>query len=57
MTAVARVISHVIPAIAPDLDILRTVAIFCGVGIVVSLLLASYGLDLSAGFFLALGQQ
>ena len=51
MTAIAKVFSNAIPAISPDLDILRTVAVFCGVGLVVSLLVASYGLDLSAGFF------
>jgi hypothetical protein len=51
MTAITRAISHVIPTISPDIDILRTVAIFCGAGLVVSLLSASYGLDLSAGFF------
>jgi hypothetical protein len=51
MTAIAKVFSITIPAISPDLDILRTVAVFCGVGLFVSLVLASYGLDLSAGFF------
>jgi len=34
-----------------DVETLRTLGIFCGVGLVVSLLFASYGLDLSAGFF------
>jgi hypothetical protein len=51
MTAIAKVFSNTIPAISRDLDILRTVAVFCGVGLFVSLLAASYGLDLSAGFF------
>jgi hypothetical protein len=51
MTAIAKVFSNTIPAISPDLDILRTVAVFCGAGLFVSLLAASYGLDLSAGFF------
>jgi hypothetical protein len=41
----------VIPGISPDRDILKTVAMFCGVGLFVSLLLATYGLDLSVGFF------
>jgi hypothetical protein len=30
---------------------LKTIAMFCGVGLTVSLLLASYGLDLSPGLF------
>jgi hypothetical protein len=34
-----------------EVDTLRTVLIFCGIGLTVSLLFASYGLDLSAGFF------
>jgi len=34
-----------------DVETLKTIVIFCGVGLVVSLLFVSYGLDLSAGFF------
>jgi hypothetical protein len=51
MTAIAKVFSNTITTTSSDFDILRTVAVFCGVGLVVSLLLASYGVDLSAGFF------
>jgi hypothetical protein len=51
MTAIAKAFSNVIPAISPDVDILKTVALFCGTGLFVSLLLASYGLDMSVGFF------
>jgi hypothetical protein len=51
MAAIAKALSNVIPAISPDFDILKTVAVFCGVGLCVSLILASHGLDLSAGFF------
>jgi hypothetical protein len=32
-------------------ETLKVVAVFCGAGLFVSLLLASYGLDLSPGFF------
>jgi hypothetical protein len=32
-------------------ETLKTLAIFCGVGLAVSLIVASYGVDLSAGFF------
>jgi hypothetical protein len=51
MTTIVKALSNAIPAISPDVDILKTLAMFCGVGLFVSLLLASYGLDLSAGFF------
>jgi hypothetical protein len=34
-----------------ETDILKMVSLFCGAGLFVSLLLATYGLDLSAGFF------
>ena len=48
MTAIVKAFSNAIPAISPDLDILKTVAVFCGV------LAAIYGLDLSAGVSSAL---
>ena len=51
MTVFVKAFSNVIPAISPDFDILRAIATFCGVGLVVSLLSASYGLDLSSGSF------
>jgi hypothetical protein len=50
MAALARVISRAFRTDV-DVEILKTVIIFCGVGLVVSLLFASYGLDMSAGFF------
>jgi hypothetical protein len=51
MTAIARAFSNVIPAISPDVDIPKAVAVLCGAGLFVFLLLASYGLDMSVGFF------
>ncbi len=40
------------PAMAPIfIETLKTIAMFCAVGLTVSLLLASYGVDLSPGFF------
>jgi hypothetical protein len=51
MTAIAKAFANALPVISPDVDILKTVALFCGAGLLVSLLVASYGLDLSAGFF------
>ncbi len=50
MTAIARVLVRV--SRRPlDVETLKTLAMFCGIGLSVSLLLASYGLDLSPGFF------
>ena len=50
MATIARVLSR---ASGTDVDVetLKTLVMFCGVGLFVSLLFASYGLDLSAGFF------
>jgi hypothetical protein len=50
MAIIARVLSR---ASGTDVDVetLKTLVMFCGVGLFVSLLFASYGLDLSAGFF------
>jgi hypothetical protein len=40
------------PTTAPVyIETLKIIAMFCGVGLTVWLLIASYGLDLSAGFF------
>jgi hypothetical protein len=51
MTAIARAFVNAIPAISSDVEILKTVVVFCGIGLVVSLILASYGLDLGVDFF------
>jgi hypothetical protein len=50
MTAIARVLSRAY-GIQVDVETVKTIAMFCGVGLTVSLLIASYGLDLSPGFF------
>ena len=50
MTAIAKVLSRA-PATRGDVETLQTVAIFCGVGLLVSLFLLLTGLDSSAGFF------
>jgi hypothetical protein len=50
MAAIARMLSRTSGA-QIDIETLKTLAMFCGVGLTVSLLMASYGLDLSAGFF------
>jgi hypothetical protein len=51
MAAIARVLSRRLPASQADIETLKTIGMFCGAGLLVSLMLASYGLDLSPGFF------
>ena len=51
MAAIARVISRAFPASGFDVETLKSIAIFCGVGLLVSLMVATFGLDISAGFF------
>jgi hypothetical protein len=50
MAMIVRVVSR---ALGDDVGIetLKTIAMFCGVGLFVSLLFATYGLDLSSGLF------
>jgi hypothetical protein len=50
MTAIANALAHV-TGTHVDVNSLRAVAIFCGVGLAISLCCACYGLDLSPGFF------
>jgi len=50
MAAIARILSRV-SGIEVGVETLKIIAMFCGLGLFVFLLLATYGLDLSAGFF------
>ena len=50
MAAIARVLSRA-TGTNIDVEIVKMLAIFCGAGLLISLLLATYGLDLSEGFF------
>jgi hypothetical protein len=50
MAALARTLARAFH-IDVDVEGLKIVAIFCGIGLLVSLMVASYGVDLSAGFF------
>jgi hypothetical protein len=50
MTAIAKVLSRV-SRTEGNPEPLKVVAIFCGVGLLLSLVFISYGLDLSPGFF------
>lgn len=51
MIAAARAFSRVFSSTSYELDVLKTLALLCGIGLLVSLLMLSYGLDLSPGFF------
>ena len=50
MATIARVLSRATGTYV-DVDTVKILVMFCGLGLFVSLLFASYGLDLSAGFF------
>jgi hypothetical protein len=51
MAAIARVLTRKFPKTALEVEILRQLAMLCGAGLLVLLILMSYGLDLSPGFF------
>jgi hypothetical protein len=51
MAAIARAFARALPANSIEIEILKQLAIFCGAGLLVSVLMMTYGLDLSAGFF------
>jgi hypothetical protein len=51
MAAIARVLSRAFPSANIEVETLKIIALFCGVGLLVSLLLTTMGLDISAGFF------
>lgn len=45
MAAIAKVLSRAFPATNTETETLKIIVMFCGVGLVVSLLMAAYGLD------------
>jgi hypothetical protein len=51
MAAIARALSRAFPETRIEVETLKAIAMFCGVGLFIFLLWATYGLDLSAGFF------
>ena len=51
MTAIARVFSKIFPLTASEVDILKELLLLGLAGLFVSVLLMTYGLDLSPGFF------
>jgi hypothetical protein len=51
MTALVQAISRLSASTNIETETLKMIAIFSGAGLFVSLLCATYGLDLSPGFF------
>ena len=53
MNAIANAVAYVAGTKTSDVDIeaLKTVCILCGVGLLISFMVLSYGIDLSPGFF------
>jgi hypothetical protein len=51
MAAITKVLARAFPATATENAILKQLALLCGAGLLVLLLLMTYGLDLSPGFF------
>ena len=50
MAALAKMLSRA-SGFEIDVDTLRVILIFCGAGLLISLMMLSYGIDLSPGFF------
>jgi hypothetical protein len=50
MTAIARRLSRTFVA-ASEIEVLKELVLFCAAGLFVSLLMLTYGVDLSPGFF------
>jgi hypothetical protein len=50
MVAIARALNRALPA-PGDIETLKQLGLLAGAGLLVSLVLMSYGLDLSPGFF------
>lgn len=51
MNSISNVYMRAIPETQTSVHTLKAIALFCGIGIGASLCLASFGLDISAGFF------
>ena len=50
MTAIAQALSRVL-ATVNEIGLLKQLALACGAGLLVALLMQTYGIDLSPGFF------
>jgi hypothetical protein len=50
MAAIAKALSRITGS-SVDVETLKTIIMFCAVGLTVSLMVMTYGVDLSPGFF------
>jgi len=50
MTAIAHALSRALHSTG-EFEALKLIALFCGIGLLLSLVCLTYGLDLSPGFF------
>jgi hypothetical protein len=51
MTALAKAVSRAFFSTSHDNETIKQIALFCAAGLLVSVLLLTYGVDLSPGFF------
>jgi hypothetical protein len=51
MPALVQAVSRLSASTNVETETLKMLAIFCGAGLFISILFATYGLDLSPGFF------
>ena len=51
MTAIVYTLARAFHSAREEVDTLKQIALFCGAGLLVSLLLLAYGVDRSLGFF------
>jgi hypothetical protein len=51
LTTIAKAAFSIAPATETRFDALKTITMFCAAGLIISVLLASYGVDLGSGLF------
>ncbi len=51
MAAIVKALARALPKESLEIEILKQLALFCGAGLLVSLLMLTYGLDLSIALF------
>ena len=51
MAAIARAFSRAFSSDTAQIEIIKQLAMLCGAGLLVSVLMMTYGIDLSPGFF------
>jgi len=51
MAAIVRALARALPKESLEIEVLKQLALFCGAGLLVSLLMLTYGLDLGFALF------